>query len=90
VLVVSRRHALDIAYAIIERRHTRLVGPAAAPMLAKALVAEAERVDKLERELAELRAATTRTVVVDEFNCPHNTEIDPDTGKCGTCGAFVP
>jgi hypothetical protein len=43
--------------------------------------------------LAEIRESrqllTPRIVEVDETNCTHNSEIDPDTGKCLTCGAYV-
>lgn len=48
-----------------------------------------DTVRRLEGEVAMLRQATTRVVEIDEFNCPHNTEISAD-GTCGTCGGYVP
>lgn len=48
-----------------------------------------DTIRRLEGDVAMLRQATTRIVEVDEFDCPHNTEIAED-GKCGTCGGYVP
>lgn len=43
----------------------------------------------LVREIATLRAATTRFVELTADNCPHNRAIEPDTGECLDCGTFL-
>jgi hypothetical protein len=48
-----------------------------------------DTIRRLEGDVALLRQATTRAVEIDEFNCPHNEEID-EAGRCGTCGGHVP
>jgi hypothetical protein len=45
---------------------------------------------RLVAEIKLLRKATTRVVELDADNCPHNFEIDPDSGQCRSCGTYLP
>lgn len=51
---------------------------------------DGRKIAKIERRARDLESATTRIVEIDQDNCPHNTAIEPDTGECLTCGAFLP